>query len=223
MTDRIGRIAAISEQIVEALVAEDRLVLAERRQQIGKLMLGNSELPDGFGQRDKNRMRRTLAARLRRLQPAIHGAQFFFPAVKQSQSYLCVADLIAEIVGDAAVGVNIEKMLMQSPGKEPARDRKILVVSPRQSRTVSARLGDVGSLRGDAIGCRQTRPALRKQVGEPVLTEPFISQLRPTGVPGELARRRVCSLGVIGSVPGNNCRLDLPVAVQHMPQYLLQP
>ena len=83
MTHRIGRIAAIPQQIVEAFIAGDGLVLPERGQQIGKLMLGDSELLDGFGERDKNRMRRARLAR--KAQPAIHGAQFFFPALQQRQ------------------------------------------------------------------------------------------------------------------------------------------
>ena len=39
-----------------------------------------------------------------------------------------IADFVAEIVGDAAVCVNIEKMLPQAAGKEPTGDREIFVM-----------------------------------------------------------------------------------------------
>ena len=53
VADRIRRIAAVAQQIVEGFVAGDRLILPERGQQIREFMLRNFELAHGLGERDK--------------------------------------------------------------------------------------------------------------------------------------------------------------------------
>src|SRR5215470_17242921 len=98
MADRVCRIAAIAKNVVECLKPGDRLVLSKSNQQIGKLMLRDGKLADGLGESDKDRMLwRTRIASI----------QFGFPLVEHLQRLLLVAYLVAQIVGDAAVGIDV--------------------------------------------------------------------------------------------------------------------
>ena len=59
MANRISRVMAVSENIIERLESRDRLILTEGGQQVRELVLGNIELPHGFRQGDEHRMFRS--------------------------------------------------------------------------------------------------------------------------------------------------------------------
>ena len=139
MPHRIRRIAAVAQQIVERLVAADTLILPERGQQIGELCLGISNSRTVSASATNTGCRRMIAV--------VAGIQLRFPLVEQLQRCGRVANLIAQIVGDAAIGINIEEMLAQPLGKKPGSDRKILVVRARQPPAIFARLGQRGRMR----------------------------------------------------------------------------
>src|SRR5205085_6319137 len=91
MADRIGGVAAVSEQVVEGFVARDGLVLAEGGEQIGELMPRNVEFADGAGEGNKNGMARVAV---------VAGVEFGFPLIEQLQGGCGTSSFIAEIVGD---------------------------------------------------------------------------------------------------------------------------
>ena len=119
VTDRICRVLAISQQVVEARIAGDDLVLTKRCQQVGKLMLRDIEFPHRLAQRDKHGMARLAGIAL---------PQLGLPLVQQRQRLLLVADLVAQIVGDAAVGIDVVEVLVQMLGQKPRDDREIFVM-----------------------------------------------------------------------------------------------
>src|SRR5246127_82475 len=80
------------------------LVLTKGFQQISERLPGKVLRNDGFAQRDKDGMR--WAAFLA-------SVQFPLPPVEQFQSALRIGDFIAEVVGPAAIGVEIVEMLGQ--------------------------------------------------------------------------------------------------------------
>ncbi len=73
-------------------------------------------------------------------QTQVGGVQFGFPCIQQRQRLLRIANLIAEIVGDPAIGVDVVEMLMQMLGQKPGDDREVLVMRVRQPRAVLLRL-----------------------------------------------------------------------------------
>src|SRR6202035_466105 len=64
----------------------------------------------------------------------VTSVELAFPLLKQFEGGSAVADFVAQIVGDAAVGVDIEKMLTKPARKEPACDGKIFVVRSSHAR-----------------------------------------------------------------------------------------
>ena len=115
----IRRVAAVGEHIVEGFETSDGLVLTEGNQQIGKLVFGNVKLLDGFGQGHKNRMARIAL---------VAGIEFGLPFIEQGQSRGGVSYFVAQIVGDAAVGVDVQEILTEVLGKKPGGYRKIFVM-----------------------------------------------------------------------------------------------
>src|SRR5689334_16955485 len=80
---RIGRVVAVSENVVEGCEASDGLILAEGGQKIRKLMLRDIEFTDRFSQRDEYGMfRRSVIARL----------EFTLPLVEEFQRSRRIAD-----------------------------------------------------------------------------------------------------------------------------------
>ena len=141
---------AIGEDVVEGLEARDGLILTEGCQQIGKFMLRDLELADGLRQGDEDWMFRCAF---------VAGIEFALPLVEKFEGCGGVADFVAEIVGDTAVGVDIEKMLAQALRKKPAGDREILVVRAGQAGAVFAGFGECGRRRRDGVGGGQAGPA----------------------------------------------------------------
>jgi hypothetical protein len=89
------------------------LILAEGAEEIGELVFGDIELAHGFGESDEDRMSRV---------PDVTGVELALPLIQQRERGGGITDFVAEVVGDAAVGINIEKVLAQAPGKEPGGD-----------------------------------------------------------------------------------------------------
>src|SRR5258708_25997573 len=113
MADRIRRVVAIAEQIVESFVAVHGLVLAKRGQQVGEGLFWDVELAYGRGQGDEYGVARTSL---------IAGVEFRLPFVEQEERCPAIAGFVSEVVGDAAVGVDVEEMLPQALGEKPGGD-----------------------------------------------------------------------------------------------------
>src|SRR5215472_8813039 len=150
MADWVCRIAAIAKNVSECLKPGDRLVLSKSNQQIGKLMLRNGKLADGLSERNKHRML---------WRTRITSVQFSFPLVEHLQRLLRVAYLIAQIVGDAAVGIDVIKMLAQTCWEKPRGYRKIFVMGARQALAIALGFFERRGCVGNAIGIRQRIPA----------------------------------------------------------------
>ena len=58
VSDGIGGVATVGEEVVERFVSSDGLVLTERREEVGELVLRNAELTNGVGERDEDGMAR---------------------------------------------------------------------------------------------------------------------------------------------------------------------
>ena len=68
--------------------------------------------------------------------PAVHLVQLLAPPAEQAQTLLLVADLVAQIVGPAAEGVDVVEILVQALGQQEADDVEILVVMGGQPARV---------------------------------------------------------------------------------------
>ena len=62
----------------------------------------------------------------------------------------CIANLVAEVVGNPAVRVHVVEVLVQMLGQKPGCDREIFVVRVRQARAVGTRLRQRGRMSGIA-------------------------------------------------------------------------
>ena len=151
MAHGIGRIAAVGEDVVESLEASDGLVLAESDEEIGELVLGDFELPDGLGQGDKNGMARIAV---------VAGLEFGLPLVEQGQGGRRITDFVAEIVGDAAIGVDVEEILTEMFGQKPGGDGEIFVVGAGEVAAVGAGFVQRRGVGGNGIGGGQAGPAV---------------------------------------------------------------
>src|SRR5262249_58952997 len=100
MPDGIGRIAAVAENLLVGVVALDDLVLLEGEQQLEERRRRNREPLDRFAQRDHDRMARLAV---------VAGEQLLAPPLQEVEGLLPAARLVAQIVGPAAVGVNVMK------------------------------------------------------------------------------------------------------------------
>ena len=92
--------------------------------------------------------------------PVVASIEFAFPFVEQLHRYGGVAGFVGEIVGDAAVSVNIIEMLPQALRQEPCRDGEILVVVARQPLAISVSILQCRRLRGNGIFRRKRGPDL---------------------------------------------------------------
>ncbi len=119
MADRIRRIMTVVENLVHGFEARDRLVLAEGYEQIGERIFGNVADANCFSESYKYRMPGFAA---------IAGVEFLSPEIEQSQRLLAVPHFVAEIVGDAAVGVDAVKVRAQALGQKPRGHVEIFVV-----------------------------------------------------------------------------------------------
>jgi hypothetical protein len=102
MAHRIRREMAVADQVFECFVTRDGLVLTKRLQQIHERLSRNIELAHCPRQRHEHGMAR---------EAVIAGIEFGLPFVKQLQRGCGIAYFVTQIVGDAAVGVDIEEVL----------------------------------------------------------------------------------------------------------------
>src|SRR5216683_3632281 len=90
----------------------------------------------------------------------ITGVEFRFPLVEQKERYLAIAGFITEVVGDAAIGIDIEEMLSQPLRQKPSCDRKIFVVGPGEAFAIRLRFLLGRGTRRDSVFGRQMAPDL---------------------------------------------------------------
>ena len=60
--------------------------------------------------------------------PLVHGFQLASPPLEQFEAAAAVADFVTQIVGPAAIGVDVVKIPVQSFGQQKTYDVEILVV-----------------------------------------------------------------------------------------------
>src|SRR5208282_4401925 len=82
----------------------------------------------------------------------VAGVEFGLPLIEQGERGCGIADFVAEIVGDAAVGVDVEKMLAQAAGEKPGGYGEIFVVGAGQVGAVFAGFDERGCRGGDRVG-----------------------------------------------------------------------
>src|SRR5579872_506071 len=85
--------------------------------------------------------------------------QFKLPLVEERERRRSVADLIAKIVGDAAVRINIEEMLAQAARQKPRSDGKVLVMGAGQTGAILAGLFERRGLGWNGVTPGQAAPA----------------------------------------------------------------
>src|SRR5713101_3592843 len=88
----------------------------------------------------------------------IAGVELRFPLVEQDQRCLVITGFVSEIVGDAAVGIDVEEMLAQALGQKPRGNRKVFVMRAGQPLTIRLRLLLGRSTRGNGVFRRKVRP-----------------------------------------------------------------
>ena len=135
--NRIRGIAAVTEHVVPGGVARDGLILAKRCKQIGEGLDGNFAGANRGCKRDENGM--SGFAR-------IAAAQHDFPILERGESLRVIGNLVGQIVGPAAIGVHVVKMLMQAARQEPRDHTEIFVVMAREMARVSLGLFDRAAL-----------------------------------------------------------------------------
>jgi hypothetical protein len=106
-------------------------------------MMRNLALTDGFGKRDEDRMTRRGCGWIGEVRVAI--IEFLLPEIDERQRQPDIANFIAEVVGDTAVGVDAEEMLVQTFGQKPSRYGEVLVVAARESLAISSGFFEAGS------------------------------------------------------------------------------
>ena len=90
---------------------------------------------------------------------AITGVELPAPQIEQRQGLLAIPHLIAQVIRDAAVGIDAVEVRPQPGGQKPRGHMKVLVVGGGQSLAVGARLFQGRALLGDAVFRRQRGPA----------------------------------------------------------------
>src|SRR6185437_7064494 len=91
----------------------------------------------------------------------IAGIQLLFPLVEKFERDSGISDFITQIVRNAAIGINIAKVLPQALWQKPGGDREIFVVRPRQFAAVFLCFRKTRSAFRDSVFRRQLAPASR--------------------------------------------------------------
>ncbi len=125
--NRVGRTAAVAEQILEGVVALDELVLLEGGEQVEERLGRNVKSADGVAQGDEDGMVRLAV---------VTAAQLLTPPAEQGQGARSAAGLIRQIVGPAAVGVDGVEMTDQGTRQQDRGDGEVFVVGPRQATAI---------------------------------------------------------------------------------------
>ena len=156
MSDWIGRVPAVAQQVLKGLVSSHRLVLAKCLKKIGKFVFWYIEGPHRLCQRYKYGMPRA---------PGVTGVQLGFPLIEQSQRSCRITDLIAQIIRDPAVGVDVEEMLTKLLRQETGNDGEIFVMPAGQPTAVLPSFQFRRRLLRNSIFRRQTGPPRRRRGG----------------------------------------------------------
>jgi hypothetical protein len=93
-----------------------------------------------------------------RLAP-VTGIELPAPQVEQRQRLFAIPDLIAQVIGDAAVSIDAVEVRPQPGRQKPRGYMKVLIVGSGQPLAVGARLFQGRALLGDAVFRRQRGPA----------------------------------------------------------------
>ena len=138
MTDRVGRSRAIVHELRIGLVFRDRLILHERVDERLERVDRDLVARDGLGQRNHDRVPRLAL---------VHGPQLAAPPFQKLDRSRGVADLVAQVVGPAAKGVDALKCRSVFARRQPGHHAEVFVVRGRQVGTVGA-----GFVARDAFG-----------------------------------------------------------------------
>lgn len=162
-TDRVGRMPTIVMKLAEGVVTVPPLVLAKRLKQVVEWLGTQIEAFDRVGQGDQDSAGRVasegvvqlplqrvellsnLRGRGQRRPCWVPGASSGARAARVvlgGWARLC--GLIGQVVGGAANGVDVEKMLPHRPGNQDTGDQKILVVRSGDLPTNPLRGGQIG-------------------------------------------------------------------------------
>jgi hypothetical protein len=112
------------------------LIVAKGNEQIGKWLDGDIQRGNRFVQRDENRVRRLSRAAI---------AQFQVPLVEKRQGSYRIGNFVSQVIGPAAVGVQIVKMLVQPARQQPGNHIEIFVMMRGQPAGISLSLRDGAS------------------------------------------------------------------------------
>ncbi len=116
---------------------------------------------------------------------AVTGIELAAPQIEQRQRLLSIPYLIAQVIRDAAVGIDAVEVRAQPGGQKPRGHMKVLVVGGGQPLAVGARLFQSWALLGDAVFRRQRGPAALYQF-------PIVLSTLDCHAP-QLAQSRSCS------------------------------
>lgn len=126
VTDGIGRAAAIVLELGERLVPLDPPILPKGIEQCEERLAGDLEPLDRGPECSENGMSTGRSLVITLHEPC-------FPFVQPPQAFRIVHDPVGEIIGEAAIGVEVVEILAKSPGREQPADDEVLVMGERQS------------------------------------------------------------------------------------------
>ncbi len=141
--DGIRGVDAVVDDGVPIGVALYELILAEGLEQIGEGLLGNVLGENGLAKSDEDGMRWFVF---------VTRVEFAFPPVEEFDGAIAVGNFVAEIVGPAAVGVDVIEMLVELLGEEPGDDVEIFVVMRGEPTGVFLGVVDRAAGGGDVFG-----------------------------------------------------------------------
>src|SRR6185437_10374789 len=119
MSNGIRRVVAIIQHILKSWKSGYSLVLPESLQQIGKRLFGDGKLARRFLQCYKHRMTRVAG---------ITAIKLTLPLTEQFERSRRIAHFIPKVVRNAAVGVDIAKVLAKTFRQKPGGHGEIFVV-----------------------------------------------------------------------------------------------
>ena len=119
VADRIRGVNAIVEDGVPIGIALDGLILAKSFEEIGERLFRDVFGDDRFAEGDKNCVGGMAF---------VAGIEFALPPIEEFEGAIWVGDFVAEIVGPAAVGVDVVEMLVEFFGEKPGHYVEIFIV-----------------------------------------------------------------------------------------------
>ena len=154
---RVGGVAAVVEDVVPVAVAGHGLVLHEGADQVGEGLLA--------GCRSGARWRPGRRRRDARLRPAYMASSSPRHHSSRRRLSAAIADFVAQVVGPAAVGVDVVEILVQALGQQEADHVEVLVMVGGQPARVGCGLRRANSVRASASGDRTNSTGGRGSCG----------------------------------------------------------